>query len=333
MTVLLRVDDLHVHFAVRSGHRRQRTLRAVDGLSIDVDRGSVTGIVGESGCGKSTLARTIVGLVAPTSGDVSFDGDLLPMHRTPRQRRLIQMVFQDPGSSLNPRKTVGSTLGELIRAHQLRPAALVRDRCAELLDLVGLPSRHLDALPREMSGGQRQRVVIARALAVEPDLLIADEAVAAVDVSVQAAILNLLAELRTSLDLTMLFISHDLGVVRSICDRVAVMYLGRVVEEAPTEQLFVDPQHPYTRALLAAAPRLGVPLGDEAAALPGEPPSPLDVVVGCRFRPRCTLAGDVCHTIDPPEIHLADHRSACHFSWTDRGTPPAPDGLIRSYQA
>ena len=172
MTALLRVDDLHVHFAVRrhGGRHLQRTLRAVDGVSIEVEHGAVTGIVGESGCGKSTLARTIIGLAAPTSGEVWFDGDLLPMLRSPLQRRRIQMVFQDPGSSLNPRNTVGATLAELIRTHHLRPPGTVRDRCAELLDLVGLPARHLDALPREMSGGQRQRVVIARALAVEPDL-------------------------------------------------------------------------------------------------------------------------------------------------------------------
>jgi len=328
MTAQLRVDDLHVHFAVRGrgGRRHQRTLRAVDGVSIEVEHGAVTGIVGESGCGKSTLARTIIGLTEATSGEVWFDGELLPLVRTTLQRRRIQMVFQDPGSSLNPRKTVGSTLAELIRAHQLRPDGLVRGRCAELLDLVGLPTRHLDSLPREMSGGQRQRVVIARALAVEPDLLIADEAVAAVDVSVQAAILNLLAELRQSLDLTMLFISHDLGVVRSICDRVAVMYLGRVVEEAPTEQLFTDPQHPYTRALLAAAPRLGVPLGTDPPALLGEPPSPFDVGVGCRFRPRCAIAGEPCRTIDPAEVHRAGRRAACHYAWTgdDRDAVGSP---------
>jgi oligopeptide/dipeptide ABC transporter ATP-binding protein len=310
----LSIDDLHVHFHV--GHRHRRLpLRAVDGVGIDVERGSVTGIVGESGCGKTTLARAIVGLVAPTSGAVRFEGEALPAVRTPSQRRRIQLVFQDPGSSLNPRKSVGSTLAELIRFHHLRPDEQVRNRCVELLDLVGLPARHLDSLPKAMSGGQRQRVVIARALAVEPDLLIADEAVAAVDVSVQAAILNLFADLRERLGLTMLFISHDLGVVRSICDRVAVMYIGRIVEEAPTEPLFEDPQHPYTRALLAAAPRLGVPLGTGPPALQGDPASPLDESVGCRFFPRCPDGEHLCQSVDPADVHRPGRRAACHFAW------------------
>jgi len=323
MTSMLDVDDLHVHFSVgREGRRSpHRELRAVDGVDLSVQRGSVLAVVGESGCGKSTLAKAIVGIVAPTSGELRYDGEHLPLERSAAQRRRIQLVFQDPGSSLNPRRTVGSTLAELVRVHHLRPDGLVRDRCAELLDLVGLAARHLGSLPRAMSGGQRQRVVIARALAVEPDLLIADEAVAAVDASVQAAILNLLAELRDSLGLTILFISHDLGVVRSLCDRVAVMYLGRIVEEGATEAMFSDPQHPYTRALLAAAPRVGVALGAGPPALRGEPPSPLDIPPGCRFHLRCPIAVERCGLVDPPHVRRADRRAACHFAWGEVGGP------------
>src|SRR3954451_21874353 len=273
---------------------RHEVLRAVDGVDLTLHRGETLGLVGESGCGKSTLGRCIVGLETPAAGSVRYGGELLGPKRAQEQRRRIQMVFQDPYSSLNPRMTVRQTLSELLRVHRMVPRSGIDARCRELMDLVGLGARSLDAHPRQFSGGQRQRVSIARALALEPDLLVADEPVSALDVSVQATVLNLLDDLRKQLGLTMLLIAHNMAVVRHVSDRVAVMYLGRIVETAPTEELFANARHPYTQGLLRAVPRLAPARAPAASALAGAPPSPISLPSGCRFHPRCPIAQDVC---------------------------------------
>jgi oligopeptide/dipeptide ABC transporter ATP-binding protein len=328
---LLEVEGLHVHYPLRGGVARRarglapEVLRAVDGVDLAIARGETLGLVGESGCGKSTLGRAIVGLERPTAGSVRYGGEALTATRDRAQRRRIQMVFQDPYSSLNPRMTVRQALAELLRAHRMVPRNAIDARCRELLDLVGLGPRALDAHPRQLSGGQRQRVAIARALALEPELLVADEPVSALDVSVQATVLNLLDELRAKLGLTVLLIAHNMAVVRHVSDRVAVMYLGRIVETAPTDELFTNPRHPYTSGLLAAVPRLVPGRASEAAGVAGDPPSPVDPPSGCRFHPRCPLAQEpLCSSEDPalaPGPLTPFHLAACHFAWRD---PPAP---------
>src|SRR4051812_15751392 len=323
---LLSVRDLSLHYKLH----RHEVLRAVDGVDLDIARGETLGLVGESGCGKSTLGRCLVGLEEPTAGTVSFEGEPLTAQRTQSQRRRIQMVFQDPYSSLNPRMTVRQTLSELLRVHKLVPRARIEDRCKELVDLVGLGTRALDAQPRQFSGGQRQRVSIARALALEPEMLVADEPVSALDVSVQATVLNLLEDLQEQLSLTVLLIAHNMAVVRHVCDRVAVMYLGRIVETADTAELFTNPRHPYTRGLLAAVPRLVPGRASEAPAVAGDPPSPIDLPTGCRFHPRCPLAQEVCTVDDPPFAPgptMPTHRAACHFAWRDPPAPHTPEVL------
>src|SRR3954451_13634735 len=262
--------------------RRHEVLRAVDGVDLSIARGETLGLVGGSGCGKSTLARCLVRLEEPTAGTARFAGEALTAKRTRAQRRRIQMVFQDPFSSLNPRMTVRQTLAELLRVHSIVPRDRVDARCRELVELVGLGERAVDAHPRQFSGGQRQRVSIARALALEPELLVADEPVSALDVSVQATVLNLLEELRERLGLTLLLIAHNMAVVRHVCDRVAVMYLGRIVEDAPTGELFADARHPYTQGLLKAVPRLVPGRASDAVSMVGDPPSPIDLPSGCR---------------------------------------------------
>jgi len=326
VTALLEVRDLIVAFPAGSAvfarmrGRPRPVVVAVDGISFDVPRGASLGIVGESGCGKSTLARALIGLVPVAGGSIRFEGAELGPRRDRATMRRIQMVFQDPGSSLNPSRTVGQTLSELLRVHRMVPADRIRARAAELLELVELPPSLLGAYPRRLSGGQRQRVGIARALALEPDVLIADEAVAALDVSVQASVLNLLSRLRRYLGLTLLFISHDLAVVRHTSERVLVMYLGRIVEDRPTADLFVDPRHPYTAALMAAAPRMGVRKRSGQAALPGEPPGLFEIPPGCRFHPRCPIAQPICSTVDPELTGPAPgQRAACHFAWSPPG--------------
>jgi oligopeptide/dipeptide ABC transporter ATP-binding protein len=273
--------------------------------------------VGESGCGKSTLARCIVGLYQPTAGSILFEGKEIGVRRGPAERRRIQIVFQDPYSSLNPRMTVRQTLTELLRVHRIVPDDRLEVRCRQLLDLVGLPHRMLNAYPRHLSGGQRQRVSIARALSLEPDVLVADEPVSSLDVSVQATVLNLLAELRKTIGLTLILITHDLSVVRYVCNRVAVMYLGRIVETAETETLFRDPRHPYTQGLLAAVPSLVPNRSFFAATVEGDPPSPYELPRGCRFHPRCPRRQAICEVTDPPVFVGPDseHRAACHFAW------------------
>jgi oligopeptide transport system ATP-binding protein len=322
----LSVHDMEVTFPVGSRlaariKHEQRLLRAVDGVDLDLVKGEALALVGESGSGKSTFALALAGLRPPDHGEVTFDGKVLGKHRSKQDQRRIQMVFQDPYSSLNPRLTVGSMLRELIRVHNVVPPSQAETYCKELLTMVGLSPDAMRAYPRQFSGGQRQRVAIARALVLKPEVLVADEPVSALDVSVQATILNLLADLRSELGLTLLLISHNLAVVRHLCDRTAVMYLGRIVEVGPTEQLFRDPRHPYTKGLLAAIPRLTANAAEEADAGPavaGDMPSALRIPAGCRFRTRCPVAQDRCEHEDPllrPEPGHAGHLAACHFAF------------------
>lgn len=319
---LLEISHLTVDFPLGSRawawaqRRPMPVLRAVDDVTLEVKRGEAVGLVGESGAGKSTLAQVIVGLRAATHGSVRLNGTELGTKRPGPVRRRIQMVFQDPGSSLNPRLSVEQAIAGPLRYHRLCAPGEYRSRCGELLETVGLSRNVLEARPSRLSGGERQRVAIARALALEPEILIADEAVAALDVSVQASILSLLNRLRHELGLTTIFISHDLAVIRQVTTRVAVLYLGAVVEDRSSEALFDDPQHPYTRALMNAAPKLGVTKAPGSAALAGEAPSVIDRPSGCRFRTRCPLAQAVCEAHEPRLIGPGPTElAACHFAW------------------
>ena len=312
MSPMLRVDHVTVEFASMHRAKRRDRFVAVADASFQVERGECVGIVGESGSGKSTIARTIAGLIVPRTGAIHLDGvPLSQTNRAPAVRRRIQMVFQDPTSSLDPRLTVGRAIAEVLEVHHLVPRDHVASRVDDLLALVGLSGRG-DARPDQLSGGQRQRAAIARALAAEPDVLIADEALSALDVSVKASIINLLRNLRERLQLTVVFISHDLAVMSSICDRVLVMYHGRIVEEAPTAALFADARHPYTQALLSSVPRVGVALGPRpvpVADLPvGSPAEP-----ACRYAPRCPSRIERCIR-DMPMVTGTVHRVACHLS-------------------
>lgn len=303
----------------------RRAVQALSDVHLSVQRGETLGIVGESGCGKSTLARCLVRLQDADQGEVRYeDLDVLRL-RGPELRRYnrrVQMIFQDPYSSLNPRMTVGQMLREALSVHRLRPRAEQDARVQELLTLVGLPPAAAGRAPHEFSGGQRQRVGIARALALEPDCLIADELVSALDVSVQAQVVNLLLELQERLGLTVLFVAHDLRLVRHLSHRVAVMYLGRVVEVAPTEELFRAPKHPYTQALLAAAPTLDPARRADAPAITGELPSPLNVPSGCAFRTRCPHAFDRCAAERPALLDVEGAQVACHlYSAPDSAVP------------
>jgi oligopeptide/dipeptide ABC transporter ATP-binding protein len=303
--------------------RPRQIVRALNGVSFSVRRGETLGIVGESGCGKSTLARCLVRLHEPKSGGIDFAGiDVLKLQGAGRRayNRRVQMVFQDPYSSLNPRLRVRDALGEAIAFHDLRQGSAIGQRINELLELVRLPAEAAERYPHEFSGGQRQRIGIARALAVEPECLIADELVSALDVSVQAQIVNLLLELQTRLHLTVLFIAHDLRLVRHISHRVAVMYLGAIVEQAQTETLFTRPAHPYTAALLKAAPELDPTRRSTIDAVRGELPSPLAIPPGCPFHPRCPYVMARCRTERPlltprgEAGHItAGHFAACHL--------------------
>ena len=316
---LLSARGVSVRFPVGSQlaariRHEENVLKAVDGVDLEIGRGEALALVGESGSGKSTLALTLAGLQPPSSGEIRYGSRKLPARRSRADQRRIQMVFQDPYSSLNPRLTVGGILRELLRVHHVVPRNEVESYSKTLLNLVGLGEEAMAAYPRQFSGGQRQRVAIARALALRPDVLIADEPVSALDVSVQATILNLLRDLRGELGLSLLLISHNLAVVRHLCSRVAVMYLGRIVEIAPTEQLFSSPQHPYTRSLLAAIPKLTEGMGDDAPALRGDPPSPLAIPSGCRFRTRCPYVQDLCAQEEPQLRSFGPgHVAACHF--------------------
>jgi oligopeptide transport system ATP-binding protein len=318
--VLVEVQDLRKHFPVTRGmvfRRAVGQVKAVDGVSFTIEKGEALGLVGESGCGKSTIARCLLKLLAPTSGCIRFDGadlERLDRQATAGFRRRVQAIFQDPYSSLNPRMKVREIVGEPLYVHGLETGAGLARRVDRLLEHCGLPRRLAERYPHEMSGGQRQRVGIARALALEPELVVCDEPVSALDVSIQAQIINLLDDLRTELGLTYLFIGHDLSVVRHLCDRVAVMYLGKLVELADGDELFAHPRHPYTRALLSAVP-LPDPAAEQARehqVLPGEVPSPLNPPQGCVFHPRCGLAEAACRERVPELVELRqDHWVAC----------------------
>ncbi|WP_373694887.1 ABC transporter ATP-binding protein [Kineococcus terrestris] len=321
--VLVRARDLRVHFPVRgTGLRRKRVgaVRAVDGVDLEVRRGETLGLVGESGCGKSTLGNALLRLVEPTGGTVEFDGtDVTALGKRELRalRRRAVMVFQDPYASLDPRTTVGQTVAEPLQVHGLHPGREARAaRVAELLELVGMDPSVASRYPHEFSGGQRQRVGIARALAGEPDFVVCDEAIASLDVSVQAQVLNLLRRLQRQLGLTYLFVSHDLSAVRHVSDRIAVMYLGRVVEVGTAEQVSTDPQHPYTRALLSAVP-VPDPVRErrrERIVLAGDVPSASAVPSGCRFRTRCPQVFEPCADVDPALQEVRGGQSAaCHL--------------------
>jgi oligopeptide/dipeptide ABC transporter ATP-binding protein len=327
---LLEVRNLSKHYVDQSGV----TLRAVDDVSFTLGRGEVLGIVGESGCGKSTLGRTIMRLMEPTSGRVFLDGmdfASLSGRALKEARRHLQMVFQDPFGSLNPRHSVGGIIGEPMRIHGLPNP---RARVAELLELVGLPPESASLYPHEFSGGQRQRIAIARALALSPNLIIADEPVSALDVSIQSQIINLIVDLRARFGLSMIFISHDLSVVRHVADRVGVMYFGKIVELAPAAELFAGPRHPYTQALLAAVPKpvkdalrlLAKQAGRQPAAhaaLDGEVPDPANPPRGCAFHGRCPVAMQECDKAKPPLTELAPgHRVACYRAALSSGQIP-----------
>lgn len=303
--LLLDVRELRTYFPIRRGFfsRVVAHVKAVDGVSFGVRRGEVLGLVGESGCGKTTLARTILRLIEPTNGEVIFDG--IPVFslggRDLRKlRKRMQIIFQDPYGSLNPRLTVGSMIAEAIKIHKLASGGgAVRRRVADLLDRVGIPSDAMNRYPHEFSGGQRQRIGIARALAVGPELIVADEPVSALDVSIQAQILNLLRDLQLDLGLTFLFIAHDLGVVEYVSDRVAVMYLGRLVELNDSGRLYRNAKHPYTRALMSAIPSLDPARKSQRVVLGGDVPSPANVPPGCPFHPRCPEAMPICRERHP----------------------------------
>ena len=315
---LLTVESLVKHFPVRKGvfSRIAAQVRAVDGISFSIPRGKTLSLVGESGSGKTTAGRCILRLIEPTAGRVVFDGvDVKQLDRRHlrRLRKRIQIIFQDPFGSLNPRMTVYSVIAEALRIHRLKPRAQRRARVEELLGMVGLPPEAADRYPHEFSGGQRQRLGIARALAVEPDLIVADEPVSALDVSVQAQILNLLEDLQERLGLTYLFIGHDLSVVRHISDYVAVMYLGRIVEIGVAKDIFERSVHPYTRALLSAVPDPHPAKRRQRIILQGDVPSPINPPPGCPFHPRCPDARPECaERAQQLETLDGDHRAACH---------------------
>jgi peptide/nickel transport system ATP-binding protein len=321
--VLLRAADVVKHFPVRSGSRRGdkgAVVHAVDGVSLEVRRGETLGVVGESGCGKSTLGRLLVRLHEPTSGTVTFDGvDISKLSRKQLRplRREMQMIFQDPYASLNPRKRVIQIVGTPLRIHGSGSTAEIRKRVLDLLDVVGLSPHHINRFPHEFSGGQRQRIGVARALALSPQLIVADEPVSALDVSIQAQVVNLLDDLQDEFDLTYVFIAHDLGVIRHVSDRIAVMYLGLVVEISPADALYAQPIHPYTEALISAIPTIET--DDEIGptrqriVLEGEVPSPINPPAGCRFHPRCRYATEICGSIPPPLSDFGGGRfAACH---------------------
>ncbi len=321
---LVDVRDLKMHFPLTQGIIRQRVIgyvRAVDGVSFSIERGQTLGLVGESGSGKTTIGRTIVRLYKPTDGQILFgDKDLAKMdgEELRQERQRVQMIFQDPFASLNPRYTIGSLIAEPMHIYKVASKAEIRERTEELLSVVGLRPEYIDRYPHEFSGGQRQRIAVARALSINPEFVIADEPVSALDVSIRAQVLNLLQRLQQQFNLTYLFVSHDLSVVRHVADRIAVMYLGRIVELADRDEIYAAPKHPYTKALLSA-----VPIPDpqiekkrKRIILSGDLPSPINIPSGCRFHTRCPMAQDICRQVEPAfeAKEGREHYAACHFS-------------------
>src|SRR6266516_3557184 len=321
---LVDIRDLKKHFPLTRGIIFQRVVghvRAVDGVSFSIEQGQTLGLVGESGSGKTTIGRTIVRLYKPTTGQILFgDTDLAKLggEELRQIRRRVQMVFQDPYSSLNPRYTIGSLIAEPMNIYDIGSSNEIREKTAELLSVVGLRAEYIDRYPHEFSGGQRQRIAVARALSINPEFIVADEPVSALDVSVRAQVLNLLQRLQRQFDLTYLFVSHDLSVVRHVADRIAVMYLGKVVELSDRDELYLAPKHPYTKALLSA-----VPIPDpkvekrrKRIILSGDLPSPINIPSGCRFHTRCPMAQEICREVEPAyeAKEGREHYAACHFS-------------------
>lgn len=317
---LLRVDSLVKHFPVRGGslNRVVNKVKAVNGVSFDVKRGEVLGLVGESGSGKTTVGRLVLSLEEATAGNVFFDGTNITTLSKSEMRRFrtrMQIIFQDPYASLNPRERVRTVIGHALALHNIGPPESRADRAVQLMEQVGLSAAQLDRFPHEFSGGQRQRIGIARALAVNPEFIVADEPVSALDVSVQAQVINLLSDLKDELNLTMLFIAHDLAVVEHVCDRVAVMYLGKIMEIAPSATLYSQPNHPYTEALLSAVPTPEPGRKRDRITLSGDIPSPIDPPTGCVFRSRCPRAEKICAEKIPKLVEVgAGHFSACHLT-------------------
>ena len=331
---VLSVENMRMYFPVKANGLIRRTVghvQAVDGVSFQVPQGGSLGTVGESGCGKSTTGRLIARLLEPTGGKIMFDGrdiahlsqrELLPL------RREIQMIFQDPATSLNPRHTVGAIVGAALEIHKVLPKNKILPRVQELLEIVGLNPEHYNRYPHEFSGGQRQRIGIARALTLQPKLLVADEPVSALDVSIQAQVINLLQDVQREFGIGFLFIAHDLAVVRHFCPEVAVMYLGKIVEIADRETLYNHPHHPYTQALLSAVPdvkQAAIGGRRERIRLEGDVPSPILPPSGCRFRTRCALAREICAKVEPPLMQIGPrHKVACHFAGELGQAPPKP---------
>jgi oligopeptide transport system ATP-binding protein len=331
---LLAARGLHMHYKVK-GAAGSDVLRAVDGVDLEVRKGETLGLVGESGCGKSTLCRLLIRLIEPTEGEVVLDGrDLgsLSGREMKAARRDMQFIFQDPQGSLDPRQTVAQIVGEALQVHGIGDRAERARTVADILEKVGLPAGAADRYPHQFSGGQRQRIGIARALVMRPKLVVADEPVSALDVSIQAQILNQLVDLKRDFELTMVFVTHNLAAVGYIADRVAVMYLGKLVEIAPTSALFERPMHPYTQALLSAVPAIDTVVPRERVVLSGELPTAIDPPSGCRFRTRCPLAQPICAEVEPPLRALGpDHTVACHFAEIASGLAdgsPTPAGAV-----
>jgi len=320
---LLEVTDLVKYFPVKSSGVVRRTVgqvQAVDGVSFTINKGRSLGLVGESGCGKTTTGRVITRLYDPTSGSMKFEGnELATLSRKQMMpyRREIQLIFQDPYSSLNPRHTVGTIVGAPMVIHKTMPKNKVLPRVQELLEIVGLNPEHYNRYPSEFSGGQRQRIGIARSLALNPKLIVADEPVSALDVSIQAQVVNLLQDLQKEMDIAFLFIAHDLAIVRHFCPEIAVMYLGKIIEKGDRNQIYLTPHHPYTQALLSAAPdvkQAAIGGRRERIRLEGDVPSPINPPSGCRFRTRCWKAQDICKQEEPPLLQIGGREVACHFA-------------------
>ncbi|MFE4000400.1 ABC transporter ATP-binding protein [Nocardioides sp. YIM B13467] len=331
---VLSVENLKMHFPVKGSGVIRRTVghvKAVDGVSFEVAKGSALGLVGESGCGKSTTGRMVTRLYQPTEGKINFEGTDIANYSGRKlhpMRREIQMIFQDPSTSLNPRHTVGSIIGAPLRIHNMVPKNKVLSRVQELLELVGLNPEHYNRYPHEFSGGQRQRIGIARAMTLQPKLLVADEPVSALDVSIQAQVINLLQDLQKEFDISYLFIAHDLAIVRHFCPEVAVMYLGKIVEIGDRESIYEHAHHPYTQALLSAVPdvkQAAIGGRRERIRLEGDVPSPINPPSGCHFRTRCSLAKDICSVVEPPLLQIGKkHKVACHFPGEIHQHPEKP---------